>query len=123
MYRAMDTGLRSIDLRTLDRGGAEPGANWGTTLVSGHLPEHPCRVLSGAFLTFAIVVGEFTLGRRSWPPAFGPYMEPAGRRDRAYEPSALAIISFALTWGGDCAVGRGAPGPRLAGPLEGVIET
>jgi len=31
-------------------------------------------------------------------PAFGVYMQNIGA-NRAYEPSALAIISFALTWG------------------------
>jgi putative spermidine/putrescine transport system permease protein len=30
-------------------------------------------------------------------PAFGPYMVLLGQ-NKAYEPAALAIISFALTW-------------------------
>ena len=30
-------------------------------------------------------------------PAFGPYMQLIGA-NRAYEPSALAIIAFVITW-------------------------
>jgi putative spermidine/putrescine transport system permease protein len=33
----------------------------------------------------------------AWP-AFGPYMALVGR-DLAFEPAALAILSFLLTWG------------------------
>ena len=54
-------------------------------------------LISGAFLTFAIVIGEFTLASLlSWP-AFGPYLALL-QQDRAYEPAALAILSFGLTW-------------------------
>jgi putative spermidine/putrescine transport system permease protein len=31
-------------------------------------------------------------------PAFGPYLQNVGA-NRAYEPAALAIISFVITWG------------------------
>ncbi|HET6782110.1 MAG TPA: ABC transporter permease, partial [bacterium] len=54
-------------------------------------------VLSGAFLTFAIVIGEFTMASLLDRPAFGPYLQNVGA-NRAYEPAALAIISFAITW-------------------------
>lgn len=30
-------------------------------------------------------------------PAFGPYMQLLGA-NRAYEPAALAVISFSITW-------------------------
>ncbi len=54
-------------------------------------------MLSGAFLTFAIVIGEFTFASLLDRPAFGPYLQLIGA-SRAYEPSALAIMAFALTW-------------------------
>jgi putative spermidine/putrescine transport system permease protein len=54
-------------------------------------------LLSGAFLSFAIVIGEYVLAAFLARPAFGPYMALMGQ-NRAYEPSALAIISLALTW-------------------------
>jgi putative spermidine/putrescine transport system permease protein len=55
-------------------------------------------LLSATFLTFAIVIGELTLAVMLAWPAFGPYMALMGR-DLAYEPAALAILSFMLTWG------------------------
>jgi hypothetical protein len=55
-------------------------------------------VLSGAFLTLAIVMGEFTIASLLNRPAFGPYLQNVGA-NRAFEPSALAIISFVFTWG------------------------
>jgi len=55
-------------------------------------------VLSGAFLTLAIVMGEFTIAALLNRPTFGPYMQLVGA-NRAYEPSALAVISFIITWG------------------------
>ncbi|HEY2996743.1 MAG TPA: ABC transporter permease, partial [Methylomirabilota bacterium] len=54
-------------------------------------------LLSGAFITFAIVMGEFTIAALLSQPAFGPYMNLLSN-SKVYEPSALAIISFALTW-------------------------
>ena len=55
-------------------------------------------VMSGAFLSFAIVIGEFTMAALLNRPAFGPYMQLLGA-NRAYEPAALAVIAFAVTWG------------------------
>jgi putative spermidine/putrescine transport system permease protein len=54
-------------------------------------------ILSGAFLTFAIVIGEFVLAALLNRPAFGPYLQLIGA-NRAYEPAALAVIAFAITW-------------------------
>ena len=45
----------------------------------------------------AIVIGEFTMAALLDRPAFGPFMQRLGQ-DRAYEPSALAVIAFAITW-------------------------
>jgi putative spermidine/putrescine transport system permease protein len=54
-------------------------------------------ILSGALISFATVIGELILGDFLVRPALGPYMVQIGQ-DRAYEPAALSIISFALTW-------------------------
>jgi putative spermidine/putrescine transport system permease protein len=61
------------------------------------LPNVSVAVLSGAFLTFAIVIGEFVMASLLSRPAFGPYMQLLGA-NRAYEPAALAVIAFAITW-------------------------
>ncbi|RVC74635.1 ABC transporter permease [Mesorhizobium sp. M4A.F.Ca.ET.022.05.2.1] len=98
MYRAVDTGLRTIDVRTLTEAAQILGAGWGTIITRVILPNVLIAVLSGAFLTFAIVIGEFTMASLLNRPAFGPYLQNIGA-NRAYEPAALAIIAFAITWG------------------------
>jgi putative spermidine/putrescine transport system permease protein len=98
MYRAVDTGLRTIDVVTLTEAAQSLGAGWGTILAKVILPNVLVAVLSGAFLTFAIVMGEFTMAALLNRPAFGPYMQLLGA-NKAYEPSALAVIAFAITWG------------------------
>jgi putative spermidine/putrescine transport system permease protein len=112
MYRAVDTGLRAIDVRTLTEAAQSLGASWPTILFRVIFPNVRVAVLGGAFLTFAIVIGELTLAQYLARPAFGPYLALIGQ-DRAYEPAALAIISFLLTWGSIAVIqllGRRTPG-------------
>jgi putative spermidine/putrescine transport system permease protein len=97
MFRAVDTGLRAIDVRTLTEAAQSLGANWGTILLQVIFPNLRVAILSGVFLTFAIVMGEFTFASLLVWPAFGPYLELAGA-ERAYTPQALSVVSFALTW-------------------------
>ncbi len=97
MYRSVDTGLRTIDVATLTEAAQSLGAGWITILAKIILPNVLVAVLSGAFLTFAIVIGEFTMAALLDRPAFGPYMQLLGS-NRAYEPPALAVIAFAITW-------------------------
>jgi putative spermidine/putrescine transport system permease protein len=97
MYRAIDTGLRSIDVRTLTEAGQSLGASWPAILFGVILPNIRAAILSGAFLSFAIVMGEYILAQYLAKPAFAPYMAVL-IQNKAYEPAALAVISFALTW-------------------------
>ena len=97
MYRSVETALRSIDVRTLTEAAESQGAGVLTILFHIILPNIRSGILSGAFLTFAIVIGEFTFASLLDRPAFGPYLQLIGA-SRAYEPSALAIMAFALTW-------------------------
>ncbi|MDZ7601167.1 MAG: ABC transporter permease [Hoeflea sp.] len=97
MYRAVDTGLRTIDVTTLTEAAQSLGAGWVTILGRLILPNVLVAVLSGAFVTLAIVIGEFTMAALLNRPAFGPYMQLLGA-NRAYEPAALAVIAFAITW-------------------------
>lgn len=97
MYRAIDTAMRTIDVRTLTEAAQSLGANWATIMFRVIFPNVISGVMSGAFITFAIVIGEFTLASLLNRPAFGPYLQLVGA-NRAYEPSALAIISFGIAW-------------------------
>lgn len=97
MYRAVDTGLRSIDIRSLTEAAQSLGAGWPTILWRIILPNLRVALLSGAFLTLAIVLGEFTIANFLARPAFGPYLTLLSQ-SKAYEPAAVALISFGLTW-------------------------
>jgi putative spermidine/putrescine transport system permease protein len=60
-YRAIDAGLSAIDVRTLSEAARSLGAGWGTVIWRVVLPNIRSAVLSAAFLTVALVLGEFTI--------------------------------------------------------------
>jgi putative spermidine/putrescine transport system permease protein len=97
MYRAVDAGLRAMDVRTLTEAAQSLGASWPTILLRVIFPNLRVALLSGAFLTFAIVIGEFTIAVFLARPTFGPYLSLL-IQNKAYEPAAVSIISFTLTW-------------------------
>lgn len=118
MYRAVDTGLRAIDIQVLTEASQSLGAGWIRLLWQIVLPNLRVALLSGAFLTLAIVVGEYTIANFLARPAFGPYLSLISG-NKAYEPAAVSLISFALTWlamGMISLIGRSGPGRvNLAG--------
>ena len=97
MYRSVDTGMRTVDVRTLTEAAQSLGASWYTIIARVILPNIRAALLSGALLTFAIVVGEVVLASFLGVPAFGPYLFLLGQH-RAYEPAALTFTTFLLTW-------------------------
>lgn len=97
MYRATDNGLRAMDVRTLAEAAQSLGANWFIVLARVIVPNLRTALLSGALLTFAIVIGEFTIASFLARPMFGPYLQLLVR-NRVYEPAALTIVAFGLTW-------------------------
>jgi len=97
MFRAVDNGLRAIDVRTLTEAAQSLGANWATILIKVIFPNLRVALLSGALLTFAIVIGELTIALYMAQHTLGPYMANL-TRSKVYEPSAMAIVAFAITW-------------------------
>jgi putative spermidine/putrescine transport system permease protein len=98
MYRAVDTGLAAIDVRTLTEAAQSLGSGWGRILVRVIFPNLRTSLLSGAFLTLAIVIGEYTIAQvLARNMAFAPYLSLLGR-NQPYQPAAVSLISFALTW-------------------------
>ena len=117
MYRSIDTGLRSIDVRTLTEAAQSLGAGWGTILFRVILPNIRVSIISGGFLGFAIVMGEYILAQYLAKPAFAPFLAYLIQQ-KAYEPAAATIVSIALTWacmGIIQLVGRGGSQPQIAG--------
>ena len=63
MYRAVDTGLAAIDVRSLTEAAQSLGSGWTRILWRVIFPNLRTALLSGAFLTLAIVIGEYTIAQ------------------------------------------------------------
>jgi putative spermidine/putrescine transport system permease protein len=116
MFRAVDNGLRAMDVRALTEAAQSLGAGWPTILLQVIFPNLRVALLSGALLTFAIVIGELTIALFMAQHTLGPYMADL-TRSKVYEPSAMAIVAFGITWaamGLIQLIGRGQQG-QIAG--------
>lgn len=117
MFRSVDNGLRAIDVRALTEAAQSLGANWPTILFKVIFPNLRVALLSGALLTFAIVIGELTIALYMAQHTLGPYMADL-TRSKVYEPSAMAIVAFAITWaalGLIQLIARGQQGQNISG--------
>lgn len=64
-YRALDAALSAIDLRTLSEAARSLGAGWTTTIVRVVVPNITSGILSAAFISVAVVLGEYTIASLS----------------------------------------------------------
>ena len=64
-YRALDAALSAIDLRTLAEASRSLGAGWTTTIVRVVVPNIASGILSAAFISVAVVLGEYTIASLS----------------------------------------------------------
>ncbi len=60
-YRAIDAGLASIDVKTLSEAARSLGASWYTVIMKVVVPNIGSALLSAAFISVALVLGEFTI--------------------------------------------------------------
>lgn len=97
VYRALDSGVRGADLRTLTEAARNLGASWPRVLVSVVLPVLRTSVLNAAFLTFALVLGEFTfaniLGFETFPTWI---LRVSGSAPQL--SVAVSVLSLVVTW-------------------------
>ena len=112
MYRALDAGLRAIDLKTLTEAAQSLGVSIPRTLLRVILPNLRAAIIGGSLLTVAIAMGEFTVASLMGFTTFAVYTYQIGV-STAYEGVALSFISFLLVWGAMLALyllGRGGRG-------------
>lgn len=98
MYRALDAGLRAIDLKTLTEAAGSLGASTPRTLLVVILPNLRAAIIGGSLLTVAIAMGEFTVASLMGFNTFAVYTYNVGT-STAYEGVALTFISLLLVWG------------------------
>ncbi|MDP9417128.1 MAG: ABC transporter permease subunit [Actinomycetota bacterium] len=60
-YRAIDVGLRAVDVRTLAEAARSLGASWPTVLLRVVVPNIRGALVSAGFISVALVLGEFTI--------------------------------------------------------------
>lgn len=96
-YRPIAAALHAINVKTLTEASQSLGAGWLRILFAVIFPNIWVGVLNGAFITFAIVMGEFTVSSILGLPSFSVLMYNANL-NQVYEPAALAIVSFGITW-------------------------
>src|SRR5206468_7373056 len=119
VYFALDAGFRAIDVHTLTEAAQSLGASWRTTLLRVIIPNIRVAALSGAFLTLAIVMGEFTIATLSAFHTFPTYIQYINET-QAYPAAAVSLLSFGITWAAMLAIllvgrKRSVPG-QIAGP-------
>jgi putative spermidine/putrescine transport system permease protein len=117
VYFALDAGFRAIDVHTLTEAAQSLGASWRTTLLRVIIPNIRVAALSGAFLTLAIVMGEFTIATLSAFHTFPTYIQYINET-QAYPAAAVSLMSFGITWAAMLAillVGRKRGMPQIGG--------
>ena len=97
MFFSLDAGFRSIDVHTLTEASRNLGASWRTTLTRVILPNIRVAALSGAFLTLAIVMGEFTIANLAAFQTFPIFIQFVNE-SQGFPAGALTLMSFAITW-------------------------
>ena len=98
-HRALDAGLRSLDVLTLVEAARSLGARWPTVLLRVLLPNLRGAVLSAAFLTVALVLGEFTFASLLSYDTLPVAINAVGKRDAGVSVAAsLAslLVAFVL---------------------------
>jgi putative spermidine/putrescine transport system permease protein len=60
-YRAIQSNLDGVDVKTLTEAARTLGAGWGSVLLRVLVPNLRRGILAGAFIAVAVVLGEFTI--------------------------------------------------------------
>ena len=96
-YRAMDSGLRALPLKTLVEASQSLGGGWFTTLFRVLLPNLRSALLSATILTVALVLGEYTMATLDQYETF-PVWIVVFSQDDAHVSVAASVASLLVTW-------------------------
>jgi ABC-type spermidine/putrescine transport system permease subunit II len=97
VFRALDAGVRGSDLKTLTEAARNLGASWPRVLLSVVLPVLRTSVLNASFITFALVLGEFTVANILGFETFPTWI----LRISGSQPQlsvAVSVLSLLVTW-------------------------
>jgi putative spermidine/putrescine transport system permease protein len=95
-FRALDAGIRAVDVKTLVDASRSLGAGWGTTMFRALIPNLRTAIISSAFLTATVVLGEFTIAsvllKDTFPTFMATYYQSNGQGGMA-----LAVVALLAT--------------------------
>lgn len=95
--RAIDAALAAIDLRTLSEAARSLGAGWMTTIVRVIVPNIWSGILSAAFISIAVVLGEYTIASLSGYQNLQVVIVQIGKSDGPTSVAAsLAVLLLAF---------------------------
>jgi putative spermidine/putrescine transport system permease protein len=97
VHRALDAGLRAVDVRTLVEAARSCGAGWPQALVRVVLPNLRRSLLNASFLTLALVLGEFTVAQLLGFQPFAVWIVSVSG-EQAQLSVAVSVLSLLLTW-------------------------
>jgi putative spermidine/putrescine transport system permease protein len=94
-YRALDSALAAIDLKTLSEAARSLGAGWLTTISRVVVPNIWSGILSAAFISIAVVLGEYTIASLSGFQTLQVQIVQIGKSDGPTSVAAsLAVLVF-----------------------------
>lgn len=94
-YRALDAALSAIDLQTLAEAARSLGAGWGSTIVAVIVPNIRAGILSAAFISIAVVLGEYTIASLTGYNTLQVQIVAIGKSDGPTSVAAsLAVLLF-----------------------------
>ncbi|MEV6208836.1 ABC transporter permease subunit [Kitasatospora sp. NPDC051914] len=96
-YRALDSGLRAVDVRTLVEAARSCGASWPRAVLTVVLPNLRGALLNAAFLTLALVLGEFTAASILGYQPFAVWVYSVGN-SQGQMSVAVSVLSLLITW-------------------------
>ncbi|MGI5274329.1 ABC transporter permease [Nonomuraea sp. CA-218870] len=97
VYRSLDAGLRTMDVRTLVEAARSLGASWPHVLFRVVVPNLRSALASASFLTLALVFGEFTVSRLLGYQPFAVWIVTISG-SRGQVSVAVSILSLLLIW-------------------------
>jgi putative spermidine/putrescine transport system permease protein len=94
-YRSIDGALSAIDLQTLSEAARSLGAGWTATILRVVVPNIWSGILSAAFISIAVVLGEYTIASLSGYQTLQVQIVALGKTDGPTSVAAsLAVLLF-----------------------------
>ncbi|MER7762365.1 ABC transporter permease subunit [Streptomyces sp. NPDC097619] len=117
VYRSLDAGLRAVDVPTLVEAARNCGASWTRTVLRVILPNLRSSLAGAAFLTLALVLGEFTIASLLGFQPFAVWIVSISG-SQARMSVAVSVLSLVVTWALLLVLSRAGTAPGTTAPRK-----